>query len=168
MAESAWRAPLSGRQVFLYCFLAVVCAGIVLPILVSLAFVGCSVHSSVSPARVYKYQGPPPSLASDLQAGRVASVVVDATDKTLKVTRTGDQSEEYTVSYPDDSNLRLLLQQEPSVKVTWKTAGSPWWRSWVLAPLISALVLVAGLVGFFIGRGHGRGGRTQSDPDPVA
>ena len=75
------------------------------------------------------YQGAAPSFVADLQAGKVASVVINTTGMTLQVTPVSGAS--YTVHYPDTLALSELLQdsQYANVKVTAVSPGPPWWRT---------------------------------------
>ncbi len=94
-----------------------------------------------------QFQGPAPSFVADLQADKVASVVVNTTALTLQVTTTAVPPAKYTVHYPDTTALSELLQnpQYASVKVTAESPGPPWWRS-----AVTFLLPVAIIVGFWI------------------
>ena len=115
-----------------------------------------------SSAAKHNYGGPAPSFVADLQADKVAAVVVNTTDQTLQVTTTGDPPVKYTVNYPDTTALSELLQnsQYASVKVTAESPGPPWWKGAV--SIILPLVLIVGVWIFFMNQMQGGGSKVMN------
>ena len=89
-----------------------------------------SAHTYAGPARC--------SFTGQLQRGEVRTVIVNTHDQSLQVTTIADESENYTVAYPDTPDVMGLLRKHPSVSVVVRTPnGQAAWRCWpyLLLPL---------------------------------
>jgi cell division protease FtsH len=130
---------------------------IVLAVLIQLVW-----RSGGSSSAAHNYQGATTSFVADLQAGKVASVVINTTDKTLQVTTTANPSEKYPVNYPDTMALSELLQnsQYANVKVTAVSPGPPWWRSAV--DFLLPVALFVGIWIFFMNQMQGGGSKVMN------
>jgi cell division protease FtsH len=134
------------------------------PILIVLIVAGLVVwfmRGNASSGTQYTYQGTQNSFVSDLQAGKVASVVINTSDKTLVVTLTDNTK--FTVNYPDTtavSNLLINPTYLNTVQVTAKSPGSPWWSSAVT--FILPFVLIIGFWLFVMNQMQGGGSKVMS------
>jgi len=109
------------------------------------------------------YSGAPPSFVSDLETGRVQSVLMNTRDQTLQVTTTEKDADgsnvTYKVSYPSTDEATKLIQ-ESGVKFSSKSPGSPWWTS--ALTIILPLLLMVGLWIFIMNQMQGGGSKVMS------
>ena len=106
----------------------------------------------------YTYQGAGNSFVSQLDQGKVQSVVINTKDQTVQVTTTNGQK--YSVNYPDTTQLTELLAKYPTVTVVSKSPGSPWWTS--ALTFILPFVLIIGFWIFIMNQMQGGGSRVMS------
>jgi len=109
------------------------------------------------------YSGPAPSFVSDLEAGRVQSVLMNTRDQTLQVTTTEKDADgnpvTYKVEYPSTDETTKLIQ-DSGVKFTSTSPGNPWWTS--ALTFILPLVLMIGLWIFIMNQMQGGGSKVMS------
>ncbi len=112
----------------------------------------------------YTYQGGSRSFVSDLNAGRVASVVMNTKTQTLDVTTKqqppDNKAVTYQVNYPDNTQTATLLQAHPEVTVVAKNPSSPWWTS--ALTFILPFVLIIGFWIFIMNQMQGGGSKVMS------
>ncbi len=109
-------------------------------------------------ATAYTYQGGGNSFVSQLDQGKVQSVVINTKDQTVQVTTTNGQK--YSVNYPDTTQLTQLLAKYPTVTVVSKSPSSPWWTS--ALTFILPFVLIIGFWIFIMNQMQGGGSRVMS------
>ncbi len=105
----------------------------------------------------HAYQGGGQSFVSQLNAGKVADVLVNTTAQTIQVTPTSGQT--YTIGYPNDVQLVQLLGKHPDVAVAAKSGSSSWAS---LIALLLPIVLIVGFMLFMMRRMQGGGSKVMS------
>ncbi len=109
------------------------------------------------------FSGPAPSFVSDLEAGRVESVLMNTRDQTLQVTTTekgGDGNPvTYKVDYPSTDEATKLIQ-DSGVKFSSTSPGNPWWTS--ALTIVLPLLLMVGLWIFIMNQMQGGGSKVMS------
>ena len=108
----------------------------------------------------YTYQGKGNSFVSDINAGRVAAVVMNISQQTLEVTTTSDPPVRYEVGFPDASETTQLINEHPAVTLTAVPPKSSWWLS--ALTFILPFVLIIGLWLFIMNRMQGGGSKVMS------
>ena len=71
----------------------------------------------------YTYQGKDNSFVSDINAGRVAAVVMNISQQMLEVTTTSDPPVRYRVGFPDSGETTQLIKEHPTV---WASKYDDW------------------------------------------
>ena len=108
----------------------------------------------------YSYSGPTNSFVSDLEAGRVSTVVMNIGDQTLDVTTNTDPPTRYTVGYTDAGEVTKLVEAHPSVTLTAVPPSNSWWLS-ALSFVLPFLIII-GLWLFIMNRMQGGGSKVMS------
>ena len=87
------------------------------------------------------------------QRGEVRTVIVNTHDQKLQVTTIADESENYTVAYPDTPDVMGLLRKHPSVSVVVRTPnGQAAWRCWPYLLLPFGLLVTSCALGVIVVR----------------
>jgi len=108
----------------------------------------------------YTYAGQTNSFVSDLEAGRVASVVMNVGSQTLEVTTTSDPPVRYEVGYPDAGAVTELMATQEDVLFTTQPPNNSWWLS-ALSFILPFLIII-GLWLFIMNRMQGGGSKVMS------
>ena len=133
---------------------------LIIPLLVLLVFLavvqtmrggsGSTVH--------YSYAGGSQSFVSQLDAGKVQSVLINTSSQTIQVTPTSGPG--YTTGYPDSTLLAQQLAAHPGVTVAATSSGGSAWTS--LLTLLLPVVLIIGFMMFMLRRMQGAGSQVMS------
>jgi cell division protease FtsH len=108
----------------------------------------------------YTYQGQDHSFVSDINAGRVKSVIMNTKKQELEVTTTANPPVVYEVGYPDATETTQLIKANPSVVLTSVNPQSSWLTSALTFVLPFALII--GFWLFIMNRMQGGGSKVMS------
>ena len=129
----------------------------VLVIMVLLVLAETVMRGKSSNAVKYSYGGASQSFVSQLNGGKVSSVLINTSAQTIQVTPTSGPT--YTINYPDGVSLDALLAQHPQVAVDVRSGGSSWTGA---LTLLLPLVLIFGFFIFMMRRMQGGGSKVMS------
>ncbi len=133
---------------------------LIIPLLVLLVFLavlqtmrggsGSTVH--------YSYAGGSQSFVSQLDAGKVQSVLINTSSQTIQVTPTSGPT--YTTGYPDSTLLAQQLAAHPGVTVAATSSSGSSWTG--LLMLLLPVVLIIGFMMLMLRRMQGAGSQVMS------
>ena len=106
----------------------------------------------------YTYEGGSHSFVSQLNAGKVQSVLINTSSQTIQVTPTSGPT--YTTGYPDSTLLSQQLAAHPGVTVAATSSSGSSWTGLLI--LLLPVVLIIGFMMFMMRRMQGAGSKVMS------